>query len=82
MQRIRRPSKELYLVIVDHDTKRFTIEGPTRDDLSWVVEVDHARRAGRRIAWSRVDDDLGHAAAVKMGLGDYEFWPSGSIVVP
>jgi len=70
------------LVIIDHETGRFTLEGPMIDDLPWVYEIVCARRAGRRISCiplPAAPDPDGAAARL---AEECKQWPSGSIVRP
>ena len=70
------------LVIIDHETGRFTLEGPMIDDLPWVYEIVCARRAGRQISCVPIPaapDPDGTAARLAEGC---KRWPSGSIVRP
>jgi hypothetical protein len=71
-----------YLMIVSHDSERFTIEGPADQFLSWIASVRHARDAGQNV-------DFRHISATQAGRvadwskdSGYELWPSGSIVRP
>ena len=58
------PSEAFLLVIVDRDTRRFTIEGPMTDAADWTREIAAARKAGRRITYRIAPGAL--EAAVKM----------------
>jgi hypothetical protein len=81
--RRRRSAAPLLLAIVDHDTKRFTIEGRVTNDDSWITEVFRAQRAGRRIEFSLLDgpgvEEKTASWRIKSG---YEQWPPKSIVMP
>ena len=70
------------LVIIDHETGRFTLEGPMIDDLPWVYEIVRARRAGRHISCIPIPaapNPDGTATRLAEGC---RRWPSGSIVRP
>jgi hypothetical protein len=70
------------LMIIDHETARFTLEGPMTNDLPWVHEVALARRAGRHISCvplALAPDPEGVAARLTEAC---KRWPSGSIVRP
>ena len=70
------------LLIVDHDTQRFTVEGPLYDHLPWIEEIQRARHAGRRIDFRAVKGQ-GETAAMQMGREvGYDCWPPRSIIRP
>lgn len=73
------------LCIADHDTGRFTLEGPMTDAEAWIREVIAARRAGRDITCrvlSGTADDAGEAERSWTRAHGGTRWPSGSIVNP
>jgi hypothetical protein len=76
------PEQPFLLVIVDHDNRRFTVEGPMTDAEGCTREVIGARRAGRqitcRVEWGTPDD----AAKQWKSRHGWQRWPSGSIVAP
>ena len=37
------------LVVVDHDNKTFSVEGPMTDDTPWISAVSRAQDAGREV---------------------------------
>jgi hypothetical protein len=81
--RRRRQAAPLHLAIVDHDTKRFTIEGPVASDEPWISEIFRARKAGRRIEFSLVEQPVIDEISVKLETAsEYEKWPPRSIIVP
>ncbi len=81
--RKRGAAAPLYLEIVDHDTKRFAIEGPVTNDDAWIVEIYRARKAGRRLDFSLVGkDDIETHQSGMNNLADYERWPSSLIITP
>jgi hypothetical protein len=78
--------KPKFLLVVDHDNERFTIEGPVYDHLPWIVEISHACRGGRQIDYrvvmsSKVTDIMANISLWAKDI-DYELWPPKSIVVP
>jgi hypothetical protein len=81
-RRRRRPSPLFVLCIADHDTDRFTLEGPMTDAEIWVREVIAARRAGRDITCHVLDASPEEAAQAWMRAHGGIRWPSGSIVAP
>jgi hypothetical protein len=81
-RRRRRPSPLFVLCIADHDTDRFTLEGPMTDAETWVREVIAARRAGRDITCHVLDASPEEAAQAWMRAHGGIRWPSGSIVAP
>lgn len=47
-----------YLIISDHDHRRFTVEGPMYDDRPWNIRVVAAQRRGRDVTcspWQTID---------------------------
>lgn len=41
--------RSCFLLLVDHDTRRFNVIGPVADDSDWNARVVEAQRAGRRV---------------------------------
>jgi hypothetical protein len=80
----RHPTLAPYLLLVDCETRRFTIERPATMacfDL-WCREVEHAIAAGRHIVCVPIQDKS--TADIEMlgtGLG-YALWPSRTILSP
>ncbi len=70
------------LVIVDHETGRFTLEGPMTNDLPWVHEIANARRAGRHISCIPIPTAPDPAGAAARLANTCKRWPAGSIVRP
>jgi hypothetical protein len=82
VRRRRAASASFLLCIADHDTGRFSIEGPMSDAEPWISEVIAARRAGRDISCcvlSGTADDVALSWAHDHGG---TCWPPGSIVKP
>ncbi len=79
--RRRRQANQLILTIVDHDTKRFAVEGTVESEEPWAVEVYRARRAGRQIDFSLVDTVRIDAALLPWRQAGYEEWPRSSIIL-
>jgi hypothetical protein len=79
--RRRRSAAPLLLTIVDHDTRRFTVEGPVSYDEPWVTEISRAQRAGRKIEFSLVQmDPVNDPAQPWRSIDGYEEWPRKSII--
>jgi hypothetical protein len=71
----------LLLTIVDHDTGRFTFEGPVFYDEPWVTEIFRAQKAGRKIEFSLVEGDpVSDPALPWRNAKGYEEWPPKSII--
>jgi hypothetical protein len=81
-KRRRAPVLHFLLAVVDHDTERFTIEGPMSDDRPWVGEIVRARRAGRHITCCVMNCSAEEAIAVWQQAYGYAIWPPGLIVAP
>jgi hypothetical protein len=79
--RRRRSAAPLLLTIVDHDTGRFTFEGPVFYDEPWVTEIFRAQKAGRKIEFSLVEENPVNDPALpwRNAVG-YEEWPPKSII--
>jgi hypothetical protein len=81
---VHRPHRHgrYFVLIVDHDNERFTIEGPVFDRVPWMLEIERASGAGRQIdfriiKFSRIID----VSKWANDLG-YELWPPKSIIFP
>jgi hypothetical protein len=75
------PAHPSHLLIVDCETRRFTIESVGVDGVGiWYQEVNRAVTAGRKIFCVPVHDgDTGEVARLNVKLG-YDQWPSKTIV--
>lgn len=73
-------ARPFFLVIVDYDSQRFTLEGPIFDLGPWDNEVIRIRRAGRDV-WSFPTEmrDVKTATDILKSKG-FDEWPVGSIV--
>jgi hypothetical protein len=81
--RRRRPASVAFLLcIADHDTGRFTIEGPMSDAEPWIREIIGARRAGREITCHVLSGSPEEARDAWLARHGGSPWPSGSIVSP
>jgi hypothetical protein len=79
--RRRRSAAPLLLTIVDHDTRRFTFEGPVNYDEPWVTEIARAQKAGRKIEFQFIDADKANDQPQKMTKSfGYDEWPPRSII--
>jgi hypothetical protein len=80
--RRRRSAAPLSLAIVDHDTKRFTIEGAVDCEEPWLVEIFRANKAGRNIAFSFFGEEVSEGDFVESyEVSGYEMWPPKSIIL-
>jgi len=83
--RIQRPSSHpTHLLVVDCETRRFTIERPSSAECFdlWCREVDHAVIAGRHIVCVPVSGgSIEEIESLGTGLG-YVLWPSITILAP
>jgi hypothetical protein len=81
--RRRRQAAPFFLQIVDHDTKRFTIEGPVESENAWMIEISRAQKAGRKLGCSRIEEEeLGRLLDSREPKPGYEYWPPQSIITP
>ena len=55
------------LIVVDHDTGEFTVEGPMGDDRPWVKAVVEVQKVGRNIRCHHGDTTPDEAAAEWQG---------------
>lgn len=80
----RHPALSPYLLLVDCETRRFTIERPATIECfnSWCREVEHAIAAGRHIVCVPIQDkSTGEIESLGSSLG-YALWPSRTILSP
>jgi hypothetical protein len=81
---VRDPTLAPHLLLVDCDTRRFTIERPaTMESFNlWCREVEHAIAAGRHIVCVPIHDkSTADIETLGNGLG-YALWPSRTILSP
>jgi hypothetical protein len=81
-RRRRREGEPFLFVIVDHDNRRYTIEGPMTDAEGWTTEIIAARRSGRRITCRVVTGSVEDAVKICKKTRAGKRWPSGAIVAP
>jgi hypothetical protein len=79
-RRRRREGEPFLFVIVDHDNRRYTIEGPMTDAEGWTTEIIAARRSGRRITCRVVTGSVEDAVKICKKTRAGKRWPSGAIV--
>jgi hypothetical protein len=82
VRRRRAAATTFLLCIADHDTGRFTIEGPMSDAEPWIREIIGARRAGREITCHVLSGTPGEAMEGWLGSHGGTPWPPGSIISP
>lgn len=71
-----------FLLVIDYDTRRFALEGPVDEIVSWQGEVTRIRRSGRDVWFVPVElADVRQMTAKLMDIGCEE-WPAHSIVDP
>jgi hypothetical protein len=78
----RDPRLSPYLLLVDCETRRFTIERPSTMECFdlWCREVEHAVAAGRHVVCVPIQDkSTADIESLGTGLG-YALWPSGTIL--
>jgi hypothetical protein len=76
---------ELFLIVVDEDRKRFTVEGPLADDRPWNAAIATAQQQGRKIKCCNLGSlSRDHAKKIwQQHYGHfYQFVPPGRIVSP
>lgn len=81
---VHRPRRDgpQFVVIVDHEYGRFTVEGPVGDFLPWVRAVEGARSAGRQVDFSIVSHRRSKPIFDWANEIGYELWPPGTIIDP
>lgn len=80
-RRRRHSAAPLVLAIVDHDTKRFTVEGLIENDDPWVTEISRANKAGRNIDFLMIEkNEIDDAIAGINEVIGYDQWPPKSII--
>jgi hypothetical protein len=82
--RRRRATAALYLAIMDHDNRRYTIERPVDSGNDWINEIFRANKSGRRIDfyWIENENTEFWTGNAKNYASNYERWPSKSIIIP
>jgi hypothetical protein len=81
---VRDPKLPPHLLLVDCETRRFTIERPATKKCFelWCREVEHAIAAGRHIVCVPIQDrSMGEIESLGASLG-YALWPSRTILSP
>jgi hypothetical protein len=76
----RRGSEPFLLIIVDHDNRRFTIEGPMTDAEGWTRQIIAARRWRRQITCRVFPGSVKDALRICRSIRAGTRWPSGSII--
>ncbi len=76
--------KRFVYIVVDYDTKTFSVEGPMTDDTCWDTAVVEAKDAGRNVQCGGGGsyDDVEVAATAYAKEYGYERVPPRSIVTP
>jgi len=73
--------RSFVLVVVDHDSGEFTVEGPMSDDRPWNKAVVEAQKVGRKIrCFSMGDMDPDAAAAEWQKISGGRRIAAGAIV--
>lgn len=72
--------KPFMLIVVDHDHKTYSVEGPMTDDRPWNSAVCRAQETGREVRCFSANLDISKHGP-KLGRGMREV-PCGSIVHP
>ena len=54
-----------YLVVVDHDEKRFSVEGPMLDDSAWIDKIVVLQESGRDIRCFTTPDGSAETSAAE-----------------
>jgi hypothetical protein len=74
---------ELFLVVVDEDRKRFTVEGPVPDDRPWNAAIAAAQQEGRKVKCINLGSPS-RAEAMRVWQEHYgrfyQFVPPGRII--
>jgi hypothetical protein len=77
-----RMAKSFFLVILDHDNKQLSVEGPIEDDTRWIMAVDAAQQAGRDVTCVR-GDGIDKSAIAESAAKEFRYGlAAGSIVTP
>ena len=72
----------LFLLIVDSDTRRFSLEGPVPDATAWEVEAKRIRRNRRDVQCLHADEDCVLTTIERLRCNHFDEWPPKSIVDP
>jgi hypothetical protein len=76
------PRTPFLLTVIDHDTARFTIEGPMTELQPWTQEIDRACKAGRRISYRIFRVVPTEATSALEEAYGCTIWPPGTIISP
>lgn len=72
----------LFLVVVDADTRRFSLEGRVSDVTPWDNESKRIQRNRRDVQCLHVDEDGMKQTVERLRSDHFDQWPSRSIVDP
>lgn len=72
----------LFLVVVDADTRRFSLEGRVSDVTAWDNESKRIQRNRRDVHCLHVDEDGMKQTVERLRSDRFDEWPSRSIVDP
>lgn len=74
------PAPTFFLVVIDCDTERFTLEGPSVNWAAWEAELRRVCNAGRDIRSFAVEAQAIEAMTGWLKGAGYDEWPARSIV--
>jgi hypothetical protein len=76
------PSEPFFLIVADHGTKRFCVEGPMTDDGPWKRAAGRARENERRVVCGPASSDRRSLSMAYQRESGFGGCPPGSILRP
>jgi hypothetical protein len=73
-------ARGFFLLVVDCDTKRFTLDGPIFDREPWDREIKRICRSGREVFLYSAEKQAVLRVMAVFKSQDFDEWPMGSIV--
>ena len=71
-----------YLLIVDYDTGRYSLDGPVAEFEDWENKTVQLRSAGRSVRCFQTSEQQAKLTADRLRSFQYERWPLRSIIDP
>jgi len=82
--RLRSPDlgRPFYLVIVDYDAGRYSLDGPVAEIEVWENKAARLRSAGRSVRCFQTTEQQAKLTADRLRSFQYDRWPLRSIIDP
>jgi hypothetical protein len=76
------PALSFYLLIVDYDTRRYSVDGPVAEICSWERETRRLRSSGRSVRCFQTAAQQARLTTDRLRSFQYDRWPLRSIIDP